>query len=315
MLQKFYQKVNGSLPFKNATENSYWRVKAMGAAIGVGMVAAFFLAEIGLIGAAANKYGLLPHFSSGKPQVALIDLSGEITVDTANDLISKMEELRDDENVKSVLIRINSGGGSPAGSDDIANYLLDFQKDKKVRVYVQGIAASGAYYIASSVKPLVANPNAIIGSIGVILPHYTVGEAAKKFGIEEDNIVAGKYKVPVSMFAKVDKDSKAYLSSNLLQPTYTNFKKFVALNRGVGLKRVEQVADGKIYVASMPEVQGILVDRLSSFQQIAREAKKECGENCEIEPIDFNKNDKAGLFGIKVDVSGLEPLVSTSLKL
>lgn len=71
-------------------------------------------------------------------------------------------------------------------------------------MYIESVAASGGYYIASAIKPLKANKNAIVGSIGVIIQHYSLEELSKKIGIEEDNVAYGEYKQPISLFKPID---------------------------------------------------------------------------------------------------------------
>lgn len=320
-MQKIYTFFSNLFPFKNADELTFWRVKSIGAAIGAAMVATFFIFEILIFGSFAKQLDLIKGFSKPGPKVAVVEISGEITTKTADDFISKFEELRTDDSYKSVIIKMNSGGGSPAGSDDIANYLLDFQKDKKVYVYVQSIAASGAYYIASSVKPLNANPNAIVGSIGVILPHYNVGKVADKIGVEEDNLVAGTYKAPISLFKKLNDADKEYLTDHLMHPTYGNFKNFVAKARGLSPDKIEEYAQGKIYIASMPEIQGVLVDNVTSYTAVERMAKIEAANSSKgvvpkdivIENVKISKEKSGGIFGIDFNIKGLEFMSNSKL--
>lgn len=321
-MQKIYNFFSGLFPFKNATELTYWRVKSIGAAVGASMIAIFFVFELLIFGSVAKQMDLIKSFSSKQnAKIALVEISGEITTKTADDFISKFEELRADDSYKSIIIKMNSGGGSPAGSDDIANYLVDFQKDKKVYVYVQSIAASGAYYITSAIKPINANPNAIVGSIGVILPHYNAGKVAEKIGVEEDNLVAGMYKAPISLFKKLNDADKDYLTEHLMHPTYGNFKNFVAKSRGISADKIEEYAQGKIYIASMPEIQGVLVDNVTSYTAVEKLAKLEAANSTKgltpkdiiVEPVKISKEKTGGIFGIDFNIKGLEFMSNSKL--
>ncbi|WP_024791347.1 signal peptide peptidase SppA [Lebetimonas sp. JS032] len=201
-----------------------------------------------------------------KPYVAEININKTITIKYINSLMDKINRLKKDKNLKAFLFIFNTPGGSPSGSDEFNAYL-------KVYAYVESMAASGGYYIISAVKPIVANKNAIVGSIGVIMPHYVIAKLAKKLGIEEDTITVGKYKEPISWFKKATPEQKKYLLKHLLLPTYNNFLDTVAKDRNISIDKLKKYADGKIYIAS--SVKGILVDQTSSLTAFKEKIKKE----------------------------------------
>jgi protease-4 len=210
-----------------------------------------------------------------KPYVAEININKTITVKYINSLMDKINRLKKDKNLKAFLFIFNTPGGSPSGSDEFNAYLKNLQKQKKVYAYVESMAASGGYYIISAVKPIVANKNAIVGSIGVIMPHYVIAKLAKKLGIEEDTITVGKYKEPISWFKKASPEQKQYLLKHLLLPTYNNFLDTVAKDRNISVQKLKKYADGKIYIAS--SVKGILVDQTSNLTAFKEKIKKETG--------------------------------------
>jgi protease-4 len=218
------------------------------------------------------------------PYVATININKEITVDYINQLEAKMDAIKKDKNAKEVLLVFNTPGGSPSASDEFNAYLKEYTKTKKVNVYVESMAASGGYYIVSAIKPIVANKNAIVGSIGVIMPHYVIGKLAKKLGVEQDNITVGKYKEPISWFKKTDNAQRKYLYSHLLDPTYNNFLSVVAKDRNLTIKTLKKYADGKIYIAN--QVKGILVDKISTLVDTKMAIKKEIAKK---EHIAINK--------------------------
>lgn len=160
------------------------------------------IAEIALIIWIAKSYGVLDKAIPLGDKVAVFDFNMPVTQKFVNDVIEKMDEVKADKDYAEVLFIMNSPGGSPTTSEELSEYLKDYNKKKKVNMYVQSVAASGGYYIASSIKPLIANKNAIVGSIGVILPHYNIGELAEKIGVEEDDLSSGEYKKPISFFKK-----------------------------------------------------------------------------------------------------------------
>ena len=308
--------------FKNANENTVFRLKSLTQSVILGTVIAIFTLELAFIYKLGVEEGIVkdPMQKTGYINIAQIEISNEITDQTAKNFIEKLEAIRYDDNYEQVLVIINSGGGSPTASDEIANYLVDFQKDKKVTLYVQSIATSGAYYIASSVKPIYANPNAIVGSIGVIMPHYVIADVAHKVGIIEDHITEGKYKVPVSMFKKATQEDKAYLSNNLLNPVYENFKAFVAKHRGVSLILLEPYTEGRIFAASMPEIKGILVDEIINETSLKNKIQASLSEEFKVDKkevvfVNLDTKKKAdSFFNVNVNLNADKILESANLR-
>ena len=249
-----------------------------------------------------KKSGLFGETNPTKPYVAVIDFNKEITVNYINKIMSKMEKLKEDKDAKEILIVFNTPGGSPSASDEFNAYLKDYTKTKKVNVYIESMAASGGYYIISAIKPIIANKNAVVGSIGVIMPHYVIGKLAKKIGIEQDNISVGKYKEPISLFKKASKEQKQYLYSHLLNPTYQNFLNVVAHDRNISIDKLKKYADGKIYIAN--QVKGILVDKISTFIETKNQIKKEIKKKYNLKDIKFYRIslDKKQLPFFKIEV-------------
>jgi protease-4 len=259
---------------KLKAELKVFKLKALKEKIVIFGVALIILAEILFLASLFKK-----SFSSSvlprKPFVAVININKEITVPYINKLTNKMNALSKDPYCKEFLLIFNTPGGSPSAADEFNAYLKYVNKIKKVNVYVESMAASGGYYIISAIKPIVADKNAIVGSIGVILPHYVIKKLADKIGIQEDTLTVGKYKEPISWFRKISPQDKKYLMTHLLLPTYNNFLQTVAKDRGIPLNELKKYANGKIYVATM--VKGVLVDKISSLIAYKNEIKKRLG--------------------------------------
>ena len=267
------------------------------------IIGIILLVEIIFIIAFLQKSGILGEESLSSHKIAVIRYNQEVTEEYTTMVMEKMDKIREDESYASVLFIMGSPGGSPTASEELSEYLKDFQEDKNITMYVDSIAASGGYYIASAIKPLIANKNAIVGSIGVIMPHYNLGELAKKVGVEEDFMAAGKFKKPISFFAKIDKENRAYMTKHLLKPTYENFVASVATNRGLSKKEVLAVAEGKIYVANSPEIQGVLVDEISSLYKVKNRIR-ETFKDEEVDFVEVRLGKEPSLFPqIKVDLN------------
>jgi len=277
------------------------------------IVGLILLAEVIFLVIYFSKLDIYDEVSTASSKVAVIRYNKPVTEEFTTTVMEKMDKIRDDNTYKSVLFIMSSPGGSPTASEELSEYLKDYQKDKNITMYVDSIAASGGYYIASAIKPLYANKNAIVGSIGVIMPHYNFGELAKKIGVEEDYMAAGKFKKPISMLAKIDDENREYMTKNLLKPTYDNFINSVAKNRGLKREELEPFTEGKIFVANVPEIRGILVDKISSLYKVKKMIRDSI-HNKDIDFVNINLEKEPPFFSqIKVDLGLKEAIESLQI--
>ncbi|MDQ7085433.1 MAG: signal peptide peptidase SppA [Sulfurovum sp.] len=257
------------------------------------------VAEVALLLFLAKTYGLLGESVPVGDKIAVIDFNEAVTQKFVNKVIKQMEKVKKDKEYHEVLFIMNSPGGSPTASEELSAYLKDYIKDKNITMYVQAIAASGGYYIASAIKPLIANQNAIVGSIGVILPHYSIGKLADTIGIEEDDLSSGKYKKPLSLFRKVSDEERTYLQEQLLSPTYQNFIQAVADNREMEKEALLPYTEGKIFVANAKEIRGILVDEISVLYKVKKAIKKRLDKKVSF--VNIMPSDEVGFFKDKIE--------------
>ncbi len=273
------------------------------------IIGLFLLAELIFIINYFSKMGMFEEVSTAKNKVAVIRYNQEVTEEFTSKVMEKLDTIRKNGEYQSLLFIMGSPGGSPTASEELSEYLKDYQNDMNVTMYVDSIAASGGYYIASAIRPLYANKNAIVGSIGVIMPHYNFEELAKKIGVEEDYLAAGKFKKPISMLAKIDKENKEYMVKHLLKPTYENFVNAVANNRGLSPKALKPFTEGKIYIANVPEIQGVLVDQISSLYKIKKMIREHIGSE-DVDFVNINLQEEPPFFAqVKVDL-GIEKLLT-----
>lgn len=255
--------------------------------------------EIIFIGFILNKQGLLNLNKEQSQSIGIIKIEGTITSETA-DLFSNLMEKAKDDQYKELIIVVNSGGGSPSASEEISSIIKNF--NKPITMYVDGIAASGGYYIASAKGPINSNKNAIVGSIGVILTHFNLGSLADKIGVEEDNLAYGEFKQPISLFKKIDEKSSEYLTTNLLEPMYKNFLNTIAEHRKLPLEEVEKYAQGQIFIASDEKIKNILIDRITTLDELKKELKSKNGE-IEFKVINEDKKTFKDFFKVKLDLN------------
>lgn len=139
----------------------------------------------------------------------------------------------------------------------------------------------------------------MVGSIGVILPHYSIGKLADKIGVEEDDLSSGEYKKPISLFKKVGDKEKVYLKKQLLTPTYNNFIDSVASNRGLSREKLLPYTEGKIFVANSPEIKNILVDEVLVIHKLKERMKKRLGKK--IAFVNILPEEKIGFLKDKIE--------------
>ncbi len=254
------------------------------------IIGIILIAEIILIGYYFTKIGL---FGNGVTvvanKIAVIRYNKEVTEDLTTKIMEKMDEIKKSKSYKEILFVMSSPGGSPTASEELSEYLKSYQKDKNITMYIESIAASGGYYIASAIRPLYANKNAIVGSIGVIMPHYNLSELAEKIGIKEDYLAVGKHKKPISFFRDIDEENRKYMMEHLLKPTYENFIDSVASNRQISKEKLLPFTDGKIYIANAQEIKGILIDEITSLYRIKNRLRQKYNNKVEFVDIELEK--------------------------
>lgn len=185
--------------------------------------------------------------------IYLLKLEGEIhsgksTYNTigADSVLSKLEELEERNEVKAIILEINSPGGTVGASQEIYNALMRLRKKKKIVVSMKDVAASGGYYIASAADFILALPGTITGSIGVIAMSPNVSGLLQKLNVKMNVYKKGRYKDILSMFKDPSEEEKEIIS-NLLESTYKQFVNDVAKGRNLSPLEVRKFAEGRIF--------------------------------------------------------------------
>lgn len=174
--------------------------------------------------------------------------SGRSTYSTtgADTITSKLNELEERNEVKAIILEINSPGGTVGASQEIYNTIMRLRTKKKIIVSIKDIAASGGYYIASAGDFIFALPGSITGSIGVITMSPNVSGLLQKLNVKMNVYKKGKYKDILSTFKDPSEEEKEIIS-NLLESTYNRFIEDVAKGRNLSLSDVKKFAEGKIF--------------------------------------------------------------------
>jgi protease-4 len=177
----------------------------------------------------------------------------------ASDRVSRdLLALIDDESVKAVVFRVDSGGGSAIASDQIWRAVERLQESgKKVVVSMGSVAASGGYYVAAGSDAIIANRSTITGSIGAFSGKFAVADGLREFGINPASItVGGEYASTYSM-DDLTEGQRAKLTA-MLQSVYDRFTGLVAEGRKLPLPRVQEIARGRIWSGADAKAVGLV---------------------------------------------------------
>jgi len=192
-----------------------------------------------------------------------IELFGPI-LDVSKTL-NEINKAKKSKNIKGVLIVVNSPGGAVAPSVELAYAIKELKAIKPVVVYASGIIASGSYYASIWSDKIIANPGAMVGSIGVIMQGVNTEELMQKIGISTQTVKAGKYKESGTPTRKWFDYEKNQLQS-VIDDTYKMFIQDVANARKLDVKNHTQFADAKIFTASQAQKVG-LVDEVATISR------------------------------------------------
>jgi protease-4 len=180
----------------------------------------------------------------------------------------------DNNDVKAVVLRIASPGGSASASDYIWDRVRTLNEKKPVIVSMGSVAASGGYYIASGARHIFADASTITGSIGVIGMLPNLEGMREKWGVSfhtitqsnRSNLLGGRKMTP---------QDQTYMQ-NSVEDVYRTFKSRVASSRKMSMEKVEQLAQGRIYTGQQAKEVG-LIDDIGDLREAFQFAKKEAG--------------------------------------
>ncbi|MFM2153411.1 MAG: hypothetical protein RL199_1846 [Pseudomonadota bacterium] len=218
------------------------------------------------------------HRSHGGPKIGILALEGVIGEPGGIDGSREAEQLHDfamDDEVRAVLVRIDSPGGAVAPSQELHEEILRTRKRKKVVCSLGNTAASGGYYIAVACERIVANPGTVTGSIGVISRFFAAPELLALAKVQETTLKTGALKDAGSPFRAFDDKDRAYFEA-LQQRIYAQFLAAVAQGRGRPLDAVRPLADGRVFTGEEALALG-LVDGLGN-QRTAVESLMELAQ-------------------------------------
>ncbi|MDJ0955515.1 MAG: S49 family peptidase [Arenicellales bacterium] len=206
---------------------------------------------------------------------ALVDVEGVIAAGgdiEADDVVTGLRSAFEAEDVKGVIVRINSPGGSPVQAGYINSEMRRLREkypDIPLHAVVSDICASGGYYVAAAADKIFVNKASIVGSIGVLMEGFGFVDAMKKLGIERRLITAGKHKGILDPFSPLDSAGKNHATS-ILNQVHTQFIDIVKQGRGDRLSDDPDLFSGLFWTGEEAKKLG-LVDEFGSTGYVARE--------------------------------------------
>ncbi len=176
-------------------------------------------------------------------------------------LATQLRHIEDDQQVKALVLRIDSPGGEVVATDEIYQRLLRLKSVRNIPIVVSmgSTAASGGYYLATAGDAIFANPNTITGSLGVIFSLINYSEAASRFGIKEYAIKSGRFK-DIGSPARPLTPQERTIFQSLVNESYQNFVDVIVKGRKLPRERVLQLADGRIYSGEQAKRLGLIDD-------------------------------------------------------
>lgn len=256
-------------------------------ALGLGSCVAFF-AAVGSAGRSVGRVGnavALIHINA-----TIQDNGGSASGVTPERIIGLLRKAEKDPTIRSVLLRVNSPGGTVSASQEIAMEVARMTKPTIADIGDTG--ASGAYYIASQCDTIVATPSSAVGSIGVIEEIPNIAELMKKLGVNVTVVHEGTFKDAGSPFRSVTATEKAMLLQDM-KPAYDEFIAAVAKGRKMPESKVREIATGWLWPGVTAKDMG-LVDVLGNYADAVGIAGRAGGLGSEPQVVDYDATDVFG---------------------
>lgn len=270
------------------------------------LIAVIALVDIGMKIEKKSKSEVKLSMPEFGPGVGIVRVDGSIEMSGpagtfgfpqgAEAVIKRLDELEKDSNIKAVVLRINSPGGTVAATQEIYEKLWKLRKKNIILVAsMADVAASGGYYIASACNYIVANYGTITGSIGVIVYSPNLKNLFDKFGIGMNVIKSGKYKDILATHRDMTPEERS-LIQEMIDLSYNKFIKDIALGRNMNQEDIRPIADGRV-MNGETAIKNKLIDKLGTFEDAIIKAKELASLDTEAPVYEQNDSPFQELFG------------------
>ncbi len=199
--------------------------------------------------------------------IAVIHIAGVITSEdrygggtSANQIIGFIKAAEENEDIKAILLDINSGGGSAVGSDEISQAVKS--AEKPTVAVIREIGTSGAYWVASAADKIYANRMSVTGSIGVIASYLEFAKLLDDYNVTYRRLVSGRYKDIGSPFKEMT-DEETLIFQQSIDKIHNFFVNVVAENRNLPQEKIREIATGSFMLGIEAKELG-LVDELGT---------------------------------------------------
>ena len=232
-----------------------------------------------------NSEGPTERYRSGDKQaddkIAVLEISGTIMPPFTGHTLKTIKHIKEDKNIKGVLLVIDSPGGLVADSDQIYRKLVDLRKTKPIYVSMKRLAASGGVYVAMGCGEegrIFAEPTTWTGSIGVIIPRYDASELSEKIGLKNGSLKTGELKDSLDPLRPLsDRDREVW--GAILDEALQRFIKIIADNRkDLDETQVKELATGQVFTAEQAKSHG-LIDEIGDDEAALEALQAKLGLN------------------------------------
>jgi len=261
-----------------------------------------FLGGVSLLISSLISHDSQTDIFSSKEGVGIVELKGLIV--SSEQTLKHLTEFRHDPNVKSVVLRIDSPGGSVGASQEIYKEVMRTNEIKPVIASMGSIGASGGYYAALGAENIIANPGTMTGSIGVIVKFPNLEGLFEKIGYRSEVIKSGPLK-DVGASNRPMSEEERKLMQDLIDNVYGQFVRDIAAARGMEEDIIQELADGRVYTGEQALEVG-LIDSLGNFTDAITIAADMGGLDIEAPRLIYPKVDrKFSLFNLLTNAESL----------
>lgn len=219
-----------------------------------------------------------------RPVIGVIEVHGAIvsrarvrgaSIASEERLVASLRAARQNPRIRGVILHIDSPGGSAIASDRIHHEVTRLAEVKPVVACLSNVAASGGYYVAAAAHAIVAQPQTITGSIGVVSARFALGPLLDRLGVSTDTVKRGARADLFSPSRKLEPDERAVMEREL-DAFYATFLRVVARGRRRPVEEIEPLAQGRVYSGADAQARG-LVDMLGGFERALHELRQMIG--------------------------------------
>ena len=220
-----------------------------------------FLGGVSLLISSFISNGSKTDIFAKKEGVGIVELKGLIV--SSEQVLKHLTEFRNNPNVKSIVLRIESPGGAVGASQEIYQEVMRTNEVKPIIASMGSMGASGGYYAALGAENIIANPGTMTGSIGVIVKFPNLEGLFEKIGYKSEVIKSGPLK-DVGASNRPMSEEERKLMQDLIDNVYDQFVGDIAAARGMPEETVQELADGRVYTGEQALEVG-LIDSLGNF--------------------------------------------------